>query len=91
MTMGGDDPLNVCPRKARTVLLLFLLLGFAGAHRFLVGRVLSGGVMAAMTGGAFYKGQMLLLVLVLMWMLLDFIRLLTGNFRDRRGRRVVNL
>ena len=55
-------------------LILCLLLGGFGAHRFYVGKV----------------GTALLMILTLggfgLWTLIDFIMILTGGFKDKEGR-----
>jgi hypothetical protein len=63
-------------RRGLTAGLLCLLLGVFGAHRFYVGKHGTGVLMLCTLGG------------VGIWWLADLIMLLTGQFRDKEGRRV---
>jgi TM2 domain-containing membrane protein YozV len=56
-----------------TVLLCFFL-GFLGVHRFYVGKIGTGILMIFTLGG------------LGIWILIDFIVLLTGNFKDKKGK-----
>ena len=63
--------------KSRLVaLLLCLLLGFVGAHRFYLGKTGTGVLMIVTLGGFG------------MWALADVIMIACGVFRDKQGRRV---
>lgn len=64
--------------KSRTVsLVLGLILGWAGAHRFYVGKIGTGLLMLCTGGG------------LGIWYLIDNIMIGSGGFRDAEGRRVV--
>lgn len=64
--------------KSRTVsLVLGLILGWAGAHRFYVGKIGTGLLMLCTGGG------------LGIWYLIDNIMIASGGFRDAEGRRVV--
>ena len=62
------------PFKMVPAALLCFFLGALGAHRFYVGKV----------------GTALLMILTLggfgIWVLIDFIMILTGGFKDKEGR-----
>ncbi|MEC8739760.1 MAG: TM2 domain-containing protein [Bacteroidota bacterium] len=55
-----------------TVLLCFFLGGF-GIHRFYVGKVGTGIAMLLTLGG------------LGIWTIIDFVRIVTGNFKDKDG------
>ena len=77
MPLTSPD-VRVSERKILPAVLLCGLLGVFGAHRFYVGR----------TGTAI--AQLLTLGGLGIWMLVDLIMLLTENFRDDRGRTLVD-
>lgn len=63
--------------KSRTVaLVLGLLLGWVGAHRFYVGKIGTGLLMLCTAGG------------LGIWYLVDNIMIASGSFRDAEGRPV---
>lgn len=63
--------------KSRVVALFFcLLLGVIGVHRFYVGKIGTGILMALTLGG------------LGIWALIDLILIAAGSFRDKEGRRV---
>jgi TM2 domain-containing membrane protein YozV len=59
-----------------TVLLLCLLLGCFGVHRFVVGKIGTGILMLLTCGG------------LGIWMLADFIMIICGSFTDAQGKKV---
>lgn len=61
-------------RSATTALILCIFLGFAGAHRFYAGRYGTAVLMLLTLGG------------LGVWVIVDIIALLTGDFRDSEGR-----
>ena len=63
-------------RRGLTAGLLCLVVGVFGAHRFYVGKHGTGFLMLITLGG------------MGIWWLADLIMLLTGQFRDKEGRRV---
>ena len=65
---------NMCSQKNKTVaLLLVLILGFFGAHRFYAGKVVTG-IIWFLTGGLFLFG----------WFY-DMIKIASGTFKDGNG------
>ena len=65
------------PRSRLVALLLAVLLGYLGVHRFYVGKVATG-IVWLLTGGLFGIGY-----------IVDIILIAAGSFRDVDGRRVV--
>lgn len=65
---------NASPKSGKTALILCLLFGGFGAHRFYVGKFLSG-VLYMFTGGGFIIGS-----------LIDFVCIMIGKFKDKDGR-----
>jgi hypothetical protein len=63
-------------RRALTTVLLALLLGVFGAHRFYVGKIGTGLLQLVTIGG------------LGLWWLFDVILIFTGQFRDKEGHRV---
>ena len=68
-----DSMLTRPPKQRSTALLLCLFLGWLGAHRFYVGKQGSGRIYL-FTGGVFFMGVVVDLVLILL-----------GTFEDRAG------
>jgi hypothetical protein len=62
--------------RALTTGLLCLLLGVFGAHRFYVGKIGTGLLQLCTIGG------------LGLWWLFDVVLIVTGQFRDKEGRRV---
>ena len=63
-------------KKRLVALLLCLVLGPLGVHRFYVGKVGSGVLMIVTLGG------------LGLWALIDLIMIIVGSFTDKEGRRV---
>jgi|SRR5690242_13089813 len=74
-----DDPPapDISDRSRGVALGLGVVLGWIGAHRFYVGKIGSGILMAVTIGG------------LGIWYLYDLILIATGEFRDEGGRRLV--
>lgn len=67
---------NISPKNGKTALILCVLFGGFGAHRFYVGKKLSG-LVYLFTGGGFIVG-----------MIFDLLCLIIGKFKDSQGRTV---
>ena len=61
-------------RNWLTCLLLFLFLGWIGGHRFYVGKIWTAILYVITAYG------------IGIWALIDFISILTGNFKDNEGK-----
>jgi len=72
----ADKP--VSPHSRLAALLLCLFLGGLGVHRFYVGKVGTGVAMIFTLGG------------LGIWVLIDFIMIIVGNFTDINGRYVLD-
>lgn len=72
----GQPPIS--PRSRGVATGLAAALGMFGAHRFYVGRTGSGLLMLGTLGG------------LGLWWMYDLVVVASGNFTDKRGRRVVN-
>ena len=59
------------------IFILCLLFGWLGIHRFFVGKVGTGVLMLVTIGG------------LGIWMVIDLILIVFGQFRDRDGRRIL--
>ena len=66
-------------KRALPTGLLCLLLGVFGAHRFYVGKYITGFLQLITLGG------------MGIWMLVDLIMLITGQFKDKEGRPITEL
>ncbi len=68
-----DEDWDESDRPFLVVLLLCILLGVLGVHRFFVGKI-GTGLLLLFTGGGFG-----------VWWIVDLVLIATGNFRDREG------
>jgi len=71
-------PEGVSPRSRLIALILCILVGFLGIHRFYVGKW-GTGVLMLLTGG-----------LLGIWVIIDIILIAVGAFRDKENRPVLN-
>lgn len=69
-------------KKFVTALLLAFFLGGFGAHRFYVGR--TGSALAIL----FFSLSFFLLPISAIWVLVDIITIICGNFKDKEGKLV---
>lgn len=70
------NEVNVSPKSRLVTLLLCLILGGLGVHRFYVGKIGTGLLMLFTLGGFG------------LWWLIDVILIITGSFKDKAGGRV---
>jgi TM2 domain-containing membrane protein YozV len=81
---------NVSPFTIQTVALLALCFGWLGVHRFYIGRMRTG-IMQAMLGmlSLLSSGVPVFVVPLLIWVVLDMVWVVTRDFRDAHGRRIL--
>ena len=72
------NPEPVSPKSWLTTLLLSLLLGGLGVHRFYVGKIGTGILMLLTCGG------------LGIWALIDLIMVIVGSFKDSDGLLIKN-
>jgi hypothetical protein len=68
----------ISPKSRLAAALLAWFLGIFGSHRFYVGKVGTGILMIVTLGG------------LGIWVLIDFIVILVGSFKDKEGRLLIN-
>ena len=71
---GTDDERGLSDRSRLVALLLCLVIGGLGIHRFYVGKVGRGILMILTMGG------------LGIWVIVDLILIITGSFRDADGK-----
>ncbi|HEY4322311.1 MAG TPA: TM2 domain-containing protein [Gemmatimonadales bacterium] len=76
--MSDEDEIFASPRSRTVTLLLALVVGVFGGHRFYVGRTQSAILQVVTVGG------------LGIWWLYDVIVVASGSFRDAEGRLVAN-
>jgi TM2 domain-containing membrane protein YozV len=69
-----NDEMDVSDKGFVPAILLCFFLGALGVHRFYVGKIGTGILMLLTFGG------------LGIWTLIDFIIIVTSNFRDKQGR-----
>ena len=70
----SDIQISESDKKMVPALLLCFFLGFLGVHRFYVGKVGTGILMIVTAGG------------LGIWVIVDFVMICTGSFKDKEGR-----
>lgn len=70
-----DEP-SISPRPRLVVLLLCMMFGVFGVHRFYVGKIGTGVLMLLTLGG------------LGIWYTVDLILVVIGSFRDKEDRRI---
>jgi TM2 domain-containing membrane protein YozV len=71
---GAMAPAGQSDKAWMTTLILCILAGWAGVHRFYVGKIGTGVAMLLTFGGCG------------IWQLIDLVMLITGKFTDAQGR-----
>jgi TM2 domain-containing membrane protein YozV len=71
-----SNSIYTSPKNYTVALVLVIILGFFGAHRFYAGKPKSAFLMLVTVGGAG------------IWWIIDIIRVATGRFTDSQGRRI---
>lgn len=67
-------PINKSDKKMVPAALLCFFLGGLGVHRFYVGKIGTGILMIFTLGG------------LGIWLIIDFVMILTGSFKDKEGK-----
>ena len=75
--MPVPENLNARPKSFVAALILVVLLGGLGVHRFYVGKPVTG-ILIILTLGGFFG----------IWPLIDLIMIATGNFKDSNGLKI---
>ncbi len=78
MGPGYMEGKPVSPKSRLATLLLCIFLGYLGIHRFYVGKVGTGVAMILTAGGCG------------IWVIVDFIMIVTGSFTDFDGKYVLD-
>jgi TM2 domain-containing membrane protein YozV len=91
------DKNQVSSEKKLTLLLLCWLFGIFAVHRFYTGKYRTGGLQLLLWGLAGILGlsgseilPVIPLILLFLWLLIDFMRIIMGKFTDKEGRSIVN-
>ena len=86
---GMPAAMSVSPKSKMTAALLAFFLGSLGIHRFYAGKIGTGIVLLLLTiigyVTLFVVVGYFLLVAVGIWVLIDFIMILMGKFKDKNG------
>lgn len=86
----GTSSANVSPYTIQVVALLTLCLGLVGVHRFYIGRYRTGALQAGLAALSIVSsGLPIFLLPLVMWVVLDLAWVLSRDFRDAQGRRIM--
>ena len=92
MTEAEQLASGISPFTMQTVGLLAVFVGWLGVHRFYVGRARSGALQTVLgTLSILSGGVPVFTAPLLMWVILDVVWIITREFRDHSGRRIVRL
>ena len=91
------NKIQVSGEKKLTLLLLCWLFGLLGVHRFYIGKYLTGSLYPLTWGLAavlsLSKNEIIPIIpvgLLLLWWIVDVMRIIMGKFTDRENRPIVN-
>ena len=89
---GVIDPSNLSDKNWIIAAVLNLFFGWAGIHRFYLGRPLSGIVMLLLTVIGWLTAGIIIGIVVIafvaIWNFVDFIRIICNGLTDGRGRKL---
>jgi TM2 domain-containing membrane protein YozV/two-component sensor histidine kinase len=86
----GTSSANVSPFTIKVTALLAAFLGVLGVHRFYVGRFRTGALQAGLFLLSIITGGLPFFLLpLIMWVVLDVAWILSRDFRDSKGRRIM--
>ncbi len=87
---AGASSAHVSPFTLKVTASLAVFLGVLGVHRFYVGRFRTGALQAALLFFSIVSGGLPIFLLPLvMWVVLDIAWILSRDFRDSNGRRIM--
>ncbi|WP_039759937.1 TM2 domain-containing protein, partial [Bartonella queenslandensis] len=81
------------------IALVCWFFGYLGIHRFMAGKVGTGiamliinilSIMSIMTIIFMWIGLIVITFIMTPWVLIDFVVILSGNFRDENGDKIIN-
>ena len=78
MEENGQNTQNVSEKDWLVTLLLCLIFGALGVHRFYAGKIGTGILQLITLGGCG------------IWTLIDLIMIITGSFTDKNGNKITN-
>ncbi len=86
----GTSSAHVSPFTLKVTAGLAVFLGVLGVHRFYVGRFRTGAMQAALLLLSIVSGGLPIFLLpLIMWVVLDIAWILSRDFRDSKGRRIM--
>ena len=83
-------PRNVSPKSRKTAVLLGIFFGFLSAHRFYLKKPKTALIqLVVVYSGIFLMQENKGAVIFVLWPIIDIILILTGSFKDFKGRKVL--
>ncbi len=90
MQSPGASSAHVSPFTLKVTALLAVFFGIFGVHRFYVGRFRTGALQAGLFALSLVTGGLPIFLLpLIMWVVLDVAWILSRDFRDAKGRRIM--